>query len=70
MQNYALLRMLLNYAITLILSIPYFMINNIFSSVKYYFPYIFIMIIMWRYFSIPIAARQISKNSYKLIELI
>jgi hypothetical protein len=64
--NYGLLRMLLNIFIVAILSLPYVIIKIAFMSILFCYAYIIVAMFFWWYVSIPIAAKQLSKNVYKL----
>lgn len=67
--KYAFINIVISIFAIILFSIPYFVIKIIFNTVVYCYPYILIMLFLWRYISIPVSAKQLSKNIYKIIEL-
>jgi hypothetical protein len=65
--NYALIRMILNVIIVAILSLPYLILKIALKNILFCYPYILIAILFWWYVSIPIASKQLSKNTYKIL---
>ena len=67
-QDLALLRLTVSILTVLTVSIPYIIFKSLDASVFYYATYILFTALGWRYLSIPLAAKQFSRNAFKTIE--
>lgn len=67
-QDLALLRLIVSTFMLLLVSIPYIIIKSLGANVFYYAAYIIFTALGWRYLSIPLAAKQFSRNAFKMID--
>jgi hypothetical protein len=67
--NYSLIRMGISVILVSFLSLPYVLIKLLTQTSVFCYPYIFGAFLFWRYGSILFAAKRLSKNMFKLLEL-
>jgi hypothetical protein len=67
---FVFVRLFVSIIIVAILSLPYLIIKISMHNIIFCYPYILVIAFLWRYVSIPIAAKQYLRNTFKLLETI